>query len=523
MGKRLTTSGVPWCLTLLALLFYLYAYWSYAGALLRFPFDHDQGEGFDVYSGILLGQGRWIYNDNSLYPFYSSNYPPVYAILVSLAVRFVGPSLLAGRLISVVASCLIGVLIYAIVGRRTGSRMMGAVAGLAFFASTYVYHVTPLARVNASLALFALLGVYCMEQLRWRWLALGTLFLLLALYTKQNAVDAVAASLIYLFIRHWRRAGLVGVALGALAGTAFYLLDRQSSGQFYLNVVEANFNPFDWIQSAQYFRNFFEIHAVLLGLAAVGLALAAWRRRVSIYHLYALSALLVSAGAGKWGAGESYFLNAIVAICVVVGLTLADLRTILPALARPALPLLLLLQMPLLWHGPIDGTGWGLIDRGPQRGLLGQLPTSQDETAGWSIVSYVEKSRGDVLLEESGFALADQRPVIGNPSHLLNLSRQGRWGAQSLVDALEQRQFGLVVLTAHFYPQPVLDAIGDNYSTADIIHMDGQPYRILTPSPVQAQNSEPRDEVGVAPAGPEASVEAEGRETNDSELLESAG
>ncbi|TAK35102.1 MAG: glycosyltransferase family 39 protein [Chloroflexota bacterium] len=507
MGKWLTAlargaSGLLWLLALAVLLFYLYVYWTYAEALLHFPFDYDQGESYDVYSGILLGQGRWIYNDNSLYPFYSSNYPPLYSVLVSLAVRFLGPSLFAGRLISVVASCMIGLLIYAIVSRRTRSRVIGVTAALAFFASTYVYHVTPLARVNPSMALFALMGVYCTGKLRWRWLALGVLFLLFALYTKQTAVDAVAASLLYLLLCRWRRALVVGIILAVLGGGTFYLLDQQSAGQFYLNVVAANINPFDWGQAERYYLNFLEIHGLLLGLSTLGIALALWKRRLTIYHLYALTSIGMAAGAGKWGAGESYFLNAVVATCIVAGLTLGQLRTNLSIGLRPVLPLLLLLQMPLLWHGPYDGTKWGLVDRGLQQSVLGQPPSARDEAAGWCIVGYVDRSKGDVLLEESSFALADRKPIIGNPSQLLNLSQLGQWDERWLVDALNRQHFGLVVLTAHFYPQSVLEAIGKNYGTVDIIEMGDVPYRVLLPNPVQAQALNASDET-VSSAAPE--------------------
>ena len=67
--------------------------------LAAYPYDVDQGEGYDVNSGWLIAQGRPIYTDNNLYPYYSSNYPPLYSLALGLIVQETGPTLAAGRLL----------------------------------------------------------------------------------------------------------------------------------------------------------------------------------------------------------------------------------------------------------------------------------------------------------------------------------------------------------------------------------------------------------------------------------------
>ncbi|HEY8478049.1 MAG TPA: hypothetical protein VIN09_14400, partial [Chloroflexota bacterium] len=72
-----------WALALSLLVVHLVGYLAYAAALVAFPFDYDQGEGYDVNAAWLLAQGQWIYRDNDLPPYYSSNYPPLYPLVLA--------------------------------------------------------------------------------------------------------------------------------------------------------------------------------------------------------------------------------------------------------------------------------------------------------------------------------------------------------------------------------------------------------------------------------------------------------
>ena len=220
-----------WSLGLALLVCYLWFYLAHATELIVYPYDIDQGEGYDVNSGWLLAQGRPIYTDNSVYPYYSSNYPPVFSLLLAPIVAETGPVLGAGRGLSAAAALLTAATIAIVVHRRGAGLVAGATAGLFYLGSSYVYHVTPLARVNALAALFALVGLYCCMRADDRptrpssfvrrssalgrgWLVGAVVAFLLALFTKQTTLDAVAAGLLFLL---WRdtRAGLVaGVTVG---------------------------------------------------------------------------------------------------------------------------------------------------------------------------------------------------------------------------------------------------------------------------------------------------------------------
>src|SRR3989442_11723256 len=65
----------------------------YGQALFRFPFDYDQGEGFELYDAFRLSHGQNIYLDNTVYPFYSSNYPPLYRLMLVPLLWIFGPQI----------------------------------------------------------------------------------------------------------------------------------------------------------------------------------------------------------------------------------------------------------------------------------------------------------------------------------------------------------------------------------------------------------------------------------------------
>ena len=58
------------------------------------------------------------------------------------------------------------------------------------------------------------------------------------------------------------------------------------------------------------------------------------------------------------------------------------------------------------------------------------------------------------------------KDVVTNPTQLLNLYKNGLYDPASLVKMINEQAFGVVVLRAQFYPEPVLQAIGQKVSHA---------------------------------------------------------
>jgi hypothetical protein len=511
-------------LAVLAYVGYLVVYIVYAADLFQWPFDYDQGEGFELYDAILYSQGEWPYKDNEAYPYYASNYPPLFHLLIMPLLPFFGPRVVAGRVVSFAATLVTGGTIFAIVRRRVGGWFLPLVSGLGFLASNYVYQTGPLCRMHMTMVMFETLAIAFIAEFQHlehgtRNLVLGLVILLCAGYTKQMAVFTVVAALFFIFLRDVKKAILSGVALTAAVGVIFWLLNAATDGQWWVNTVQANFNAFKYLQTIFFLKQWFRLHALFILLAVGYLIYELFWDRLSAYSLWFFFALGTGLLSGKWGAGFNYFATAIAAACVCSGLALGRLQNGLARWAadRPlpdvacsvtvpllavAIPLLYLLQAPLMLHTPTGGPAFGPLAqvlgiRGAAMQThctvypyydamgytqLGHLLTEEDYVAGEEIMAYVRASDGPVFSEEAMFSLLDDRPVVTNPTQLRNLYLNGLLDTADIVARIERQEFGVVIFRAQFYPDPVLQAIGQHDTTVETVCMNGFNYAILLPN-----------------------------------------
>ena len=508
-------------LAILAYLGYLVVYVAYAANLFQWPFDYDQGEGFELYDAILYSQGEWPYRDNATYPFYGSNYPPLFHLLIVPLLPIFGPHLIAGRLVSFAATLITGGVIFAVVRHKVGGRFIPLISGLAFLASNYVYQIGPLCRMHMTMVMFETLAIGFIAGFEHprhgrRNLILGLLMLLCAGYTKQMAVFTVAAALFYIFLRDIKKALVAGATLALVAGAIFWLLNVATAGQWWINTIQANVNEFDYRQTVFLFGQWFRLHAVFILLAAGYLAYELFWDRLSAYSLWFFFSLGAGALSGKWGAGFGYFTTGVAAACLASGLALGRLRhaTRNPSTAlrtdtqhaiRPFLailiPLLYLLQAPRMLHLPTAGPVFGPLARalGVDDALvvgdcttfqyhdaagytqLGHLLTPGDYAAGEELLDYVRTADGPAFSEEAMLNLLAGEQVMTNPTQLLNLYKNDLLDTTEIVERINRQEFGVVIFRAQFYPQPVLDAIGQNYRPVDHLCMNGFYYHILWP------------------------------------------
>jgi hypothetical protein len=472
--------------TLLLLAVYAVAYVQFSIQLASFPFDLDQGEGYDAWSAWLLNQGQLPYSSNAAFPYYSSNYPPLWSYLVSVPMAWLGPGLLPARLVSAAAAVGTAVLLGVAARRMSGGSMLaGALAAGFFLASPYVFHTTPLARVNGTALLFAVAGLSLLEAPTRMRVVLGSLALLAALFAKPTALDAAIAGVLSLLLRDWRQ-GLISASLvGALGLTGLGVLLVATEQAFWLNVVVGNANPFDLAQLWGYMTSFGTIHCVLLVMAAAECARLLWLRRWSPWALYFIAASIATLGVGKWGAGESYFLGAIAAACVLAACWAA--RVVEHSWrwdawhTRVALGTALFIQSLLLSHSVLSDLVPWLPDRGPQSSFLGRAPSEADYAAAEALMGEIRKRPGPVLSEHPSFAVAAGQPLVGNATHLRNLHQAGLWDPTPLVEELRARRYSMVILNAELYPEPVLAAIGDSYYVDRAVRINGATYRLFLP------------------------------------------
>ncbi|MFW5940396.1 MAG: ArnT family glycosyltransferase [Chloroflexota bacterium] len=519
-------------LALLAFIGYFVVYTNYAVHLFQFPFDYDQGEGFELVDTLMFSKGQWPYRDINSYPFYSSNYPPLYHLVVAPLVWLFGPQYWTGRLVAYLGTLVTATTIGYAVQRATRRWWLSTLCGLTFLASNYVYHVGPLFRQHLFMVMLETLAIVILTIVIQReehdgkrhnkGLLLVMVLLLAAGYTKQLAYATVAAVFLFLFLRQPKRAVLWAVPFAAVTGIIFAAINLATDGHWLTNTVTANINPFIPDQALGLFRQWFTLHTMITVAALLYALYQLYFERLSAYTVWFVITLLNSVTAGKWGAGESYFVTTIAASCILTGLALG--RTLqwteerggaLRLATTMIVPILFLWQANSVFHMPTDTPLLRSIaatlgrpteshiapqtscsaPRPPEPipyvdaagvGLLGRPPTAQDTAAGMAIVTHILEGETAAFSEEAGFNLYAGRDVVTNPTQLLNLYQNGQADLTEMVRMLDQVAFDTVILRAQFYPPPVLDAIGQRYETTDLVTMNGFVYCIMKPRQSEA-------------------------------------
>jgi hypothetical protein len=554
----------------LLMVFHLVIFVMYALSLASFPFDYDQGEGFELNDTVLLSQGQSPYRNNEVYPFYASNYPPLYHIVLVPFVWLFGPQYWYGRLAGFAATLIIAAAIAYAIHRETRHRLVAALAGLAFVASNYVYQIGPLFRQHIFMVMLETLAVVIIAGIDFnaeprsqrKRLIIGLVFLLAAGFTKQLAIATAAAIFVYLFLNSPRRAIAWGVVFAAIAGAIFLTLNVITGGQWWLNIVTANVNQYILSQFKGLVSQFIGLHGALLIMAILFALYELYFDRLSLYTIWFAAAAVDAVLAGKWGAGDSYFTTMIAAMCILAGIFTARclkrewrlpsrLSDALKRFATPLTPnpfpprkrrergaespsllagdvsnapkpspliaqlsqvvtpfigliacLLFVLYGLAVFHiplqGPIfaplaqvlrvqsntkfanfyDSAGWTM-----GYGTIGQMPSAEDVASGWQIVAAVKDDPRPILSEEAAFSFHTGKPVVSNPTQLLNLYQNGHYNPDALVKMIHDQAFGAVIYRAGFYPEPVLAAVKRAYKGSQQINMNGYQYTILVPDP----------------------------------------
>lgn len=551
IGKNLWAWLKNALLVLLVLIFagHLFIYLTFGINLIQFPFDYDQAEGMELNNAILIADGKCPYCDNDTFPFYASGYPPFYHVVMVPFVWIFGPEYWYGRLIVFVGTLVTAGAIRWAVQHQTRHKTVGLIAGLAFLASNYVYHIAPLLRQHLFMVMLETLAVVLVtvaheypdaeKHKRRRLLILGCVLLVAAGYTKQLAYATVVAVFLWMFLRNPRRAIIYSVGVIVAAGAIFAILYLITDGYWYTNIIASNVNPFVPGQFSGLMKQYLRLHWSILMLAGLMVAYELYFTRLSLYSMWFLAATANTALAGKWGAGDSYFVTSLAAACILAGIFVAKtlqgdwefpenyLTRLLGFLKKPlannrplithtagfvSLGLVLIYSLTVIklpTSGPIFGKLSDTLGVEPKFGhryplydsagwtvgyaVTGHFTSDEDEANGWKIVDRIRHTEGLVISEDAGFTIQAGREVITNGVQLKNLYEQGKYDPTELITMLENHEFGLIVLRAGFYPPPILETIYDAYAVTEAIPMNGFNYELWTPSPTWNERRALRD------------------------------
>jgi 4-amino-4-deoxy-L-arabinose transferase-like glycosyltransferase len=219
-----------------------------AAAALRLPFpyplDGMEDSTLQMLRRIAAGQPPYVAPTLEFVPVL---YAPLYYYVSALVALATGPSLIAPRLVSLLATCVSLILLYRLVARETSSRVLGLVSAATFAGSTSLSGtVFDLARIDALATCWTVSSVYALrsadcseDRASARWLTVaGGVFAVLAACTKQtHAVVALAATAYVALVARERLLPLLAavaislavvlVSTRALAGdwAAYYIFD----------------------------------------------------------------------------------------------------------------------------------------------------------------------------------------------------------------------------------------------------------------------------------------------------------
>lgn len=490
--KQHWAAWIPWAMALTGLGYLAGLTLWLALRGLFFPYQLDYGEGLLLHFVNEWAHGRPIYGPIGQYPYVTANYPPLSMALALVLTPILGVTYTAGRVWTLLALGALAALIAAWV-RRAGGRWLPALAAsLLFVGSPYIYHWAPLFRVDLTGLALSLGGLYLVRlafppaatdrpakpHLLW-----GAILLFVAgLYAKQSFLFAPLAAMAYLVIRvGWRQATRLAVGMLLLGGGLFLAIQIGTRGGLWQGLVVSNVNPFLWPEFAQQVANFvrtFGILFVLTGwylLDKFGLdRRRSFRDGLEPLDLYLPAALASVLLAGKAGAWENYFFEALAALCLGAGIGLARLARRGNAAVTWLAPALILIQVALMWHSP----------RSAQQYL------ALTERSNQAIEPLLDRLPDPILSEDMGLLVTNGKTMDYCSFQYSQLARAGRWDQSWELSQLGQRRPSAVILETgtrldvdryQRFTREFLSELDHHYALS---HTLGK-YEVYEPAPLQ--------------------------------------
>lgn len=464
----------------------LYLYAAYKNFI--FPFEgKDCAEGNLIYHAIQLLNGKSIYVNCNTQPITSTVYPPVYQVIIAGLIKLFGVKVYLGRLISIIASFLIGWFIYKIVKHETKDFFSSIASTLLFFV---FYNVTgqylDRGRVDTLFLLLSTISLFCIRKYNQGRLFLpaGIIFMILAVYTKQQAVFAIISSFIYLFLQNKRIAIISFISFVVPVGLIFIIINIQTNGLFYFYLIELS-RKIPLIPSKiLYIKYFIESCPIVLGVIITYIIYSIYYRRDILLSLWVLS-LSVAIPLSflpliNTGGAQNALLPLVLIICILFGIIFNHFQIAIKdknyaGFLKISLMFILIIQMTMFFYTP-------------------QVPTKIDYCNGKKIFDYIAKADGDVFIDRcSSFVFMNNKKVYDDITFIHDVNLAGLWNPCRLLKEINTKRFALILIVDKSYepkdgPQvfPLLkEAILNNYELIDQIDPQGskmsRAYKIFKP------------------------------------------
>lgn len=415
-----------------------YAHQASLAVSFRYPIDYGEGPLLD--QTLRLAQGENLYhNDFSQPPYTISNYPPVFLLAQVPFAKIFGAAFWYGRGISVlsalVTALMIGLTLYTLTGEWLGA----VFGGLLLLAFPYIQFWSLLNRIDALALGLSWIGIFVL--VRWnerKWgIPLAALFLILSIYTRQSyALAAPAGAFIWLLaMRKYRKALELALEVGGVSLVLFGLINLLTRGGFFLNIVTANVNPFNWHTVDNYFKELRENTLIFLIFIALYLVAERFTPHTRTWPLalpYLVGAVLSAITVGKDGSNVNYLFELAAALSFATGAALAwvSRNRWVQVVAMAAL----LLQMT-----PFNA--WALT-------FNGRVTEKTDNAAEIArLYDVVRQTDGIVLADEyMGLLPLAGKRIYYQPFEFKMLSDGGLWDQEPFLNQIVKHQFAAILL-----------------------------------------------------------------------------
>ncbi len=429
---------------------------------LAWPWQFDFTEGVNLSATMQLANGHNIYAHNGPDAFVSAPYTPFFFMLTAPISLLAGPTLWVGRAISLAATLIVALLPVYAVRRATRSWLAGALAAALWLSLSPVIVWAALYTQHILALMFGLAGlVWAMRYPGGKRLYVAAVWLALAFYTKQSAVDAAGAVVVWLLLLDWRRGLRFGAALALVVGLPFASANLLLKGGLWEHAFGNQALPWNerrfWRLLNRLWGEYWPVLGLGVGCAAGAVAakMPALRRlglpRMSkewglaaLYFVFAQASVLVRLG--RDGVNYNHMIDALLPACLLVGLSTGYVMGRVNAGARRGSGMRSTATLVALSALVVAQTS---ILADPHTWYLGGWPSEELDGQMRSLSKLVADTPGDIYSEDVYLALSNGRPVIYDDAFMfVSLANQGKWDESVFDRSLRDRRFSLILLQA---------------------------------------------------------------------------
>jgi hypothetical protein len=502
-------------LPLLGVIFLLPRLFLWAQMSLTFvawPWQFDLAEGVNLDATVQLAQGHNIYAHNGPDAFTSAPYTPLFYLINLPSTWLFGPSFGFGRAISMLATLAIALLLFYVVRVITSSWSSGLLAGAIWLSVSPVivwsalFTQSTLAPALGFAGLAMILRYMAPKRVagagRAAWpLYAGVVLFALAFYAKQTALDAAAATLVWLLIRDPKRGTQAALSLAGLLVVPFFSANVALRGGLWEKVISDHALSWNagraWRIGGRLWYEYWPL-VIWADLYLVGsLAGLAWfvRARKSwaavrealgtpwalalFYFVFATASVLARIGGD--GINYNHLIDLVLPLCLLAGLStgwsLDWLGSRIAARSDPLRTAGASHMHPRSERGYVSALGGLAIAAilmgaqllqftDPHTWYSGMWPSAAREAQMNALSTLVASTPGDILSDDAYLLLHNgRRDLYDDTFMLVSLRALGHWDDAAFVQSLRDRRFSLLFLFDLDRWSPTeRQALSDDYS-----------------------------------------------------------